>query len=191
MPSYFSLSDTSPVPDAYAALMNPTILRRLPIYATGVGFALGLTAIAISREWSDLLTLGVGLGVATFYTVFVLVPHLIREQEPGSRSHGAGEHGRARRAPVGASSATSPVPPRRDSRFHRLPSPHSGREVFINRGRDELSFPVPVSNEFSLGEDATPLCDFRINAEFHAVGAVVAQEGSNDEDEAFSFASVG
>jgi hypothetical protein len=58
-----------------------TILKRLPTYATGLGFAIGLAAVAEARHWGGLTTLGAGLVIATFYVVLILVPHLIREQQ--------------------------------------------------------------------------------------------------------------
>jgi predicted RND superfamily exporter protein len=55
-------------------------LRRLPVYATGAGFAALLLAIAEAREWSGLTLSLAGLGLALFYTVTILAPWLIREQ---------------------------------------------------------------------------------------------------------------
>jgi hypothetical protein len=65
-------------------------LRRLPIYATGVGFATLLLVVADARNWSDLTLLLVGLTIAVFYTVTILVPWLIYEQfnyEPPRDGH--------------------------------------------------------------------------------------------------------
>jgi hypothetical protein len=55
-------------------------MRRLPVYATGVGFTALLVAVADAHHWSGLTTFLAALGVAAFYTVMILVPWLIREQ---------------------------------------------------------------------------------------------------------------
>lgn len=56
------------------------LLQRLPLYATGVGFAALLLVVADVRNWSDLTFFLVALGIALFYTAMILVPWLIREQ---------------------------------------------------------------------------------------------------------------
>jgi hypothetical protein len=56
------------------------LLRRIPIYATGLGLTVALVAVADSRDWSGLRTLLVAFAVAAFYVVTILVPWLIREQ---------------------------------------------------------------------------------------------------------------
>jgi hypothetical protein len=63
------------------------ILRRLPTYATGLGFALALAGVADARRWSDLKTAAVGLAVAAFYVVLILVPMLIREEGRRRMTH--------------------------------------------------------------------------------------------------------
>jgi hypothetical protein len=57
-----------------------TIIKRLPVYAAGLGFTVLLVVIAAGRDWSGVRTLVVALGVAAFYVVTILVPWFIREQ---------------------------------------------------------------------------------------------------------------
>ncbi len=56
------------------------LIRRVPIYAVGVGLGVALVAVADARNWSGELTLLAALGVGVFYVVMILVPWLIREQ---------------------------------------------------------------------------------------------------------------
>jgi hypothetical protein len=55
-------------------------LKRLPIYAAGLGFTIGLVLLADSRGWSGPRTVAAAIGVGAFYVVTILVPWLIREQ---------------------------------------------------------------------------------------------------------------
>lgn len=57
-----------------------TIIRRLPVYAAGLGFAAALLAVAEARDWSGWELLGASVAVGTFYVLTILVPWLIREQ---------------------------------------------------------------------------------------------------------------
>lgn len=56
------------------------LIRRAPVYATGLGLALAVVSVADARDWGWILTASVGLGVALFYVVAILVPYLIREE---------------------------------------------------------------------------------------------------------------
>lgn len=56
------------------------LIRRLPVYAAGVGFTAALVGVADAREWSGWRTALVALVVGLFYVVTILVPWLIREQ---------------------------------------------------------------------------------------------------------------
>jgi hypothetical protein len=77
-----------------------TVIRRLPLYATGIGFTVALVAVADSRGWSDLETLLVALAVGAFYVATIVVPWLIREQlaradvsgPQGPLPHANGDH---------------------------------------------------------------------------------------------------
>jgi len=53
------------------------LVRRLPVYATGIGFTLGIIAIADARRWSGLVIVFTAFGVGVFYVVAILVPWLV------------------------------------------------------------------------------------------------------------------
>jgi hypothetical protein len=56
------------------------ILRRLPVYGTGIALCAALIAVADTRHWSGAQTTLVALGVGVFYVVTIFVPVLIRDQ---------------------------------------------------------------------------------------------------------------
>jgi uncharacterized membrane protein len=56
------------------------LLRRIPVYAVGVGFTFAIVAVADARHWSGLMITLVSLAVAVFYVATILVPYLIRIQ---------------------------------------------------------------------------------------------------------------
>lgn len=62
-----------------------TVIKRLPVYASGVGFTVAIVAVAEARHWSGWLTLLVALAVGVFYVLTIVVPWLIREQTTRSR----------------------------------------------------------------------------------------------------------
>lgn len=66
------------------------VIKRLPVYLTGVGFAIALAAVANARHWSDLRVAVVGLGIAAFYVVLIFVPMLIREERARARGRASG-----------------------------------------------------------------------------------------------------
>jgi hypothetical protein len=106
-----------------------TILKRLPVYAAGVGLAGAVVAVAAARNWSGLETLLVALGVAVFYVVTILVPWLIREQvgrgRPGTRP-GLG----------GSSGNGGPLTP-----SFRIEISSTGNAIFIPLGRSPWTWP--------------------------------------------------
>src|SRR5437763_17118027 len=67
------------------------VIRRLPIYAVGLGLTVAVVAVADAGDWSGLTLFLVGLGVATFYTVTILAPWLIWEQDEKRRRSEPGE----------------------------------------------------------------------------------------------------
>jgi hypothetical protein len=62
------------------------LVRRLPVYAAGLGFTLAIVAVADAKKWSGLTIALVSLGVAIFYVATMLVPWLIREQNASAVS---------------------------------------------------------------------------------------------------------
>ena len=56
------------------------IVKRLPVYATGVALAVALATVADAREWSGWHIVGVGVAVGAFYVLTIFVPWLVREQ---------------------------------------------------------------------------------------------------------------
>src|SRR4051812_25180545 len=61
------------------------VIRRLPIYAVGLGLTVAVIAVANARDWSGPTLFLVGLGVAVFYTLTILAPWLIWEQDEKRR----------------------------------------------------------------------------------------------------------
>src|SRR5207248_493269 len=67
-------------------------LKRLPIYASGVGLTVALVVVADSRDWSGWDTLGAALAVGAFYVVAILVPLVLREQVSTTAAAAAADH---------------------------------------------------------------------------------------------------
>lgn len=67
--------------------MVDAILRRLPLYATGILLAAAFSAVARARGWSEGEALVYGGAMLAAYLLLVLVPWLVREH--GHPKHGA------------------------------------------------------------------------------------------------------
>jgi hypothetical protein len=76
------------------------LIRRLPVFAAGLGLAVALVAVADAREWSGVETAGGVFAVGVFYVVTILVPWLIREQVGRQVKTDTNGHGRIARLSV-------------------------------------------------------------------------------------------